>query len=183
MSVAAARRHRQPRPTSRRRQRGLAAVELALITPLMMLIVMGGYDLYRYVQASAIIDRVAFTLAYELSQAPGLPYGSQCNASRTATGCGAHALVQRLLTPLDYARVGLDVRVYRVRQENGGWQACWTGTGVAPDATRFPPGPAGSTLVAVRVSYPASFNLLPDDTLQAHAFSRATGAQAGVLCP
>ena len=185
MSVMAAGTHGRPNLASRRRQRGLAAVELALITPLMMLIVMGGYDLYRYVQTNAIIDRVAFTLAYELSQAPGLPYGPHCNGSRTAAGCGAHAVLQQLMTPLDYARARLDVGVYRVRQENGGWQPCWAAaaTGVVPDPGRFPPGPPGSTLVAVIVSYPASFNLLPNDTLQAHAFSRATGAQGASLCP
>lgn len=170
---------------SRRRQRGLAAVEVALLAPLMMLMVAGGYDLYRYVQTTSIIDRVAFTLAYELSQPPGLPYGQQCNGSRTAAGCGAHAVVQQLMTPLDYARARLNVQVYRVRQENGGWQPCWTasGTGMAPDPARFPPGPAGSTLVAVMVSYPYSSTILPDNTLRAHAFSRATGAQAGSLCP
>src|SRR5690606_14141842 len=113
----------------------------------------------------SIIDRVAFTLAYELSQPPGLPYGQQCNGSRTAAGCGAHAVAQRLMTPLDYARARLDVRVYRVRQDNGGWQPCWTVSGTAPDPARFPPGPTGSTLVAVMVSYPYSSTILPGNTL------------------
>ena len=169
----------------RRRQHGLAAVEVALLVPLMMLMVSGGHDLYRYVQASSVIDRTAFTLAYELSQPPGLPYGQQCNGSRTAAGCGAHAVVQQLMTPLDHARARVNVQVYRVRQENGGWQPCWTasGTGMAPNPARFPPGPAGSTLVAVMVSYPYSSTILPDRTLQAHAYSRVAGAQAGSLCP
>ncbi|MFC7052734.1 pilus assembly protein [Hansschlegelia quercus] len=52
----------------RRSEDGVAAIELALFSPLLALLLLGGYDLARYESIRANVDRVGFSVADVTSQ-------------------------------------------------------------------------------------------------------------------
>lgn len=67
--------HAFPRPLRSRRPwrlwpdtRGVAAVEIAVLMPLLLLMLFGCVELYGYFRASALVTRTAFTLADSLGQ-------------------------------------------------------------------------------------------------------------------
>lgn len=64
---------RAPRLTSllgrfRRSERGVAAIELALLSPVLVLLLIGGYDVARFVSIRANVDKVGFSVADVTSQ-------------------------------------------------------------------------------------------------------------------
>lgn len=52
----------------RRSERGLAAIELALMAPVMSMMLLGGFDLARFISVRAGVDKVGFSVADVTSQ-------------------------------------------------------------------------------------------------------------------
>lgn len=53
---------------SRRRSRGVVAIEVLIILPLMLLILLGFAELYLYLRAVSLVEHAAFTLADSIGQ-------------------------------------------------------------------------------------------------------------------
>jgi Flp pilus assembly protein TadG len=74
--------------------RGSIAIELALVIPLMLLILLGFIQLYRYVRAVSIVEHTAFTLADSISQMPQIiKDNSTSNANNLGALWSAAALI------------------------------------------------------------------------------------------
>ena len=152
-------------------QRGIAAVEAALLIPLMAFTIVGFIELYQYHRAAAALDRTAFTLANGLSIQRDLYDRSDC--SRTTNVCTYHAIATDLMQPLDYDRHGQVIfSVYaateptknnRVEWEsNPEWRRAYRGgklsSSIPLAASRaqlrdFPPPNRGDTILVVEMFY------------------------------
>lgn len=155
----------------RRAERGIAAVEAALLIPLMAFTIVGFVELYQYHRAAAVLDRTAFTLANGLSIQRDLYDRSDC--SRTTNVCTYHAIATDLMQPLDYSRNGQIIfSVYAATEPSGNsriqweddpeWRRAYKGGNVASDVAAatsrvqhddFPPANRGDTILVVEVFY------------------------------
>lgn len=52
----------------RRSERGVAAIEMAMFSPLIVLLLLGGYDVARFISMRANVDKVGFSVADVTSQ-------------------------------------------------------------------------------------------------------------------
>ena len=160
------------RPGARRGQRGIAAIEAALVLPLVAFTIVGFIELYQYFRAVTILDRASFTLANGLSVQRELFDMRQCDRSDDI--CTYGAITGDLLRPLDYAQRGQVIfSVYAANEpgRNGtvnwiqtpSWQRAYRpgtegGSGSAVAASRlqvaqFPPANQGDTIIAVELFY------------------------------
>lgn len=152
-----------------RSQRGVAAVEAALLIPVLVFVIVGFIELYQYHRAVALLDRSAFTLASGISMQRDLYDRRDC--SKTNNVCTYGAIAHRLMDPLDYAGNGQVAFSVYAAIETGGWRPTETwkdrpewrrlykGSPGIPEAvsrldTRdFPPPKRGDTIIVVEVFY------------------------------
>ena len=156
----------------RRGQRGIAAIEAALVLPLVAFTIVGFIELYQYFRAVTILDRASFTLANGLSVQRELFDLRQCDRSDDI--CTYAAITGDLLRPLDYTQNGQVIfSVYAATEpgRNGAvtwvrtpaWQRAYRpgsggATGLPLAASRlqisqFPPANQGDTIIAVELFY------------------------------
>ena len=69
-----------------RSDRGVAAIELAIIVPLMLLLMLGFTEIYMYTRAVSAVEHAAFTLADSVSQMPEI---INDNSTSNANNLGA----------------------------------------------------------------------------------------------
>lgn len=90
-------RHAGPRRT--RRQRGVVSLEVVLILPLMLLTLLGCFELYTYMRAVSLVEHTAFTLADSLGQMPQVINDqSTSNANNLGSIWQAATLIAQPLT-------------------------------------------------------------------------------------
>lgn len=155
----------------RRAERGIAAVEAALLIPLLAFTLVGFMELYQYHRAAALLDRSAFTLANGISIQRDLYDRGDC--SRTTNVCTYHAIAADLMQPLNYRRHGQAIfSVYAATEPSGNnpaeweknpeWRRAYKGDslmpGIADAVTRvqtddFPPANRGDTIIVVEMFY------------------------------
>lgn len=156
-----------------RSERGVAAIEAALIIPLMVFIIVGTIELYQYFRAAAILDRAAFTLADGVAMQRELFDSGPCDKSDNI--CTYGAIAEDLVRPLDFSTNGwIIISAYAatdplsganpppVTWKNGTeWNKRFSGgeTGTSiPDSlldpsSGFPVANEGDTLIVVEVFY------------------------------
>lgn len=110
----------------RRARRGVAALEAVIVLPLMFFIIVGGVEMYLYTRVTAIIDRVAFTLANSISIQTNLIDGTTPCTSPDHI-CTYGTIAPTLLMPLNPDNAKVIVSVYATNTPfNGGPPSQWT---------------------------------------------------------
>lgn len=151
-------------------QRGIAAVEAAVLMPVMIFLVFGCFEAYQYYRAAALLDRVVFTVANGVSMQRELVEDRDC--SKTDDICVYGTIAQDLFKPLDYdGRGGLAVSAYAATEpaENGTvtwkdqpeWRKPFKGAAAGAldtasklsDKSVFPPANVGDTIIVAEVFY------------------------------
>ncbi|MBV6272976.1 pilus assembly protein [Alcaligenaceae bacterium CGII-47] len=157
----------------RRLERGVAAIEAALLMPVAIFLVLGCVETYQYFRAEALINRVAFTVANGVAMQQTLYDRSQCTKSDDI--CIYNTITNDLFEPLDYAAHGgliisafvtTDIVIDEAGNSTVSWQNApkwfksYKGSPTANDpASRltdtdiFPPPKAGDTLIVAEVFY------------------------------
>lgn len=154
----------------RRCQRGVAALEAALIMPVMIFLVFGCFEAYQFYRAAALLDRVAFTVASGVSMQRQLVDSGQC--TKTDDICVYSTIAKDLFQPLDYAgRGGLAISAYAATTPAGTepvawksqpeWRKVFTGSAAGTldtaskleDKSVFPPANVADTIIVVEVFY------------------------------
>lgn len=161
-------------PTPRRRhQRGVAAIEAALLMPVAIFLVMACVETYQYFRAGALINRVAFTVANGVAMQQKLYDRKQC--TRSDDICIYDTVTKDLFDPLDYdTHGGLIISTYVTTDivvDDAGnstvswnnspiWFRAFKGSATASppesritDTSTFPPPKAGDTLIVAEVFY------------------------------
>lgn len=159
-----------PRP--RRLERGVAAIEAALLMPVAIFLVLGCVETYQYFRADALINRVAFTVSNGVAMQQKLYDRNQCTKSDNI--CIYDTIAKDLFEPLDYAaHGGLIISTYATTDiviEDGNSTVSWKNspewfkiyksptTAAEPaskitDTSIFPPPKAGDTLIVAEVFY------------------------------
>lgn len=195
LGIAFLRRDKRRRKASRS-QRGIAAVEAALVLPLLAFTIVGFIELYQYFRAVTILDRASFTLANGLSIQRELFDVGQCNRSDDI--CTYGAITGDLLTPLDYRQRGQVIFSVYAATEGGRGTVAWErspawqrsyrpgstgGIGAPVAASRlqvnqFPPANQGDTLIAVELFYDHEPFVMSSAFWEALAGSRRIYSQA-----
>ncbi|MBP6020097.1 MAG: pilus assembly protein [Burkholderiaceae bacterium] len=157
----------------RRCQRGVAALEAAIILPIMLLLIFGCMEVYQYYRAEAILDRVSFTVANGVSIQKELFDRGLCDDADDI--CIYGKVAKDLFQPLDYASFGSMRISLFIAEAAGNGQVSWnndpsTSTGWVKefrgvsageldstsrlqDKSVFPPPVVGDTVVVVEVFY------------------------------
>jgi len=158
---------------SRRWERGVAAIEAALILPVIAFMIVGFMELYQYYRAITILDRTAFTVANGLSIQRELYDREPCDKSDHI--CTYGAVAGDLLAPLDYRNNGqvilsLYAAIEPTRpnqqitwKQSHEWQRAYQGGGIGSpgrpaassrlQTTDFPIANQGDTIIAVEMFY------------------------------
>lgn len=153
------------------RQRGVAAIEAALILPVLVFMLIAAVEMYAYLRTATVLSRASYTLADLLAEAPNLQYPGDCNLAESL--CTLWPLAQTLAHPAEFPRYGaLRVAIYGadtgpendpgVRGEPSTWTlpAVWQFQAAAPEgstlATAHPDhGPSatvGDVLIVVQTA-------------------------------
>ncbi|MDN5844254.1 MAG: pilus assembly protein [Alcaligenaceae bacterium] len=158
------------RTAARRRhlQRGVAALEAALLMPVAIFLLLGSFETYQYFRADAIVARASFAVANGVAMQPKL-IGGSCKQSDSV--CTYSTIAQDLFTPLNYeAHGGLIISGFKTDVGSGSnpkaewdddpWSCSYKGSkGAAGPESRiadtedFPPPRAGDTLIVAEVFY------------------------------
>lgn len=94
--------------------RGVAAIEAAIVLPLMIFFAMGVVELYQYFRTDAIMTRAAFSVADGISMQQDLYDGGPCDLSDHV--CTYGALMPDLMRPVDYKHGGsLQIRLIKTQ--------------------------------------------------------------------
>lgn len=103
-------------------RRGSVSLEVALLFPLAVLVLVGFSEMYFYVRAAAIIERVAFSVADSVAKRVVL---SNCSQQTDSSFLGTHMLMAEITAqPLELARSG-QVIVSAVVDVGGVPQVAW----------------------------------------------------------
>lgn len=102
-----------------RSERGVAAIEAAIVLPVMVFFAMGVVELYQYFRANAIMTRAAFSVADGLSMQQELYDGGPCDL--TDHVCTYGALMPDLMRPVAYQEGGrLRIRLIATETQTTG---------------------------------------------------------------
>ncbi|MDX5628484.1 MULTISPECIES: TadE/TadG family type IV pilus assembly protein [unclassified Brenneria] len=144
----------------RRDNRGVVAVETALLIPIGVFVIIASWELYQYFRTASVVDRAAFMVANSLSMQRELYGSSDCTLANSV--CTYNTLASDLLTPLDYNHNGgMVISLYKVTSDENGdsvWSACWSEpynhvvSQLTPPAG-FPTPAANDSVIAVEVFY------------------------------
>ncbi len=102
-----------------REQGGVAAIEAAIVLPIMIFFMLGITELYQYYRAHAIAERAAFSIADGIAMQPELYDGMPCDL--TDHICTYGVIMADLMAPLDYVNDGkLQVRLFAATEQTTG---------------------------------------------------------------
>jgi Flp pilus assembly protein TadG len=187
---------RAARALRRRAQRGVAAIEAMMVLPLMVFIIIGGIELYAYIRVTALMDRVAYTVANAISLQQSMSADtSVCTAPDHA--CTYGTLMTQLMTPMNYAaKGGLIVSVYATDAPAGsgagptawqtisgagtGWTRTYQGASAPAPTTRITPTILNSLNMISRNSQSADTMIVVEVFYDYQPFS-ISGAFFGML--
>lgn len=152
------------------RERGVAALEAALLLPVAVFLLFACLELYQYYRAAALLDRVAFTVADGVAMQRQLFNHNQCGNSDDI--CVYGAMAQDLFQPLNYAlNGGLIISAFAATDpdKNGNvtwkaqpeWHMTFKGSGSTlpdpssqlTDKTSFPQAHVGDTIIVAEAFY------------------------------
>lgn len=149
--------------------RGMVAIEAALIIPLTLFVIIGSWELYQYFRTASVADRTAFLVANSLAMQKTLYNTSDCTSANTL--CTYNRIASDLMTPLDYSHHGsMVISLYQVTDTPDGtppvwkstpeWQTHYHGSALSTEVVSHLHPPAGfpapshhDSLIAVEVSY------------------------------
>lgn len=149
-----------------RRRLGVAALELALVLPFLLIILLAGTDIARFVATANKIDRTASSLADLLARADRLEDKPDCAASNCLGSL--YLAADQVARPLDLEGAGMIVLSAVVNPEGGGaTRIAWQRTrgeladagsrigspGTHPDLPKTFAVPDGETAVIAEVTY------------------------------
>lgn len=166
--------NRPPAARRRRLQRGVAALEAALLMPVAIFLLLGSFETYQYFRADALVARASFAVANGVAMQQKIFDRNQCTQSDTI--CTYNTIAQDLMTPLNYeAHGGLVISAFTTREVGSGaskhtewyfnppdrgWRKSYVGSGGSSspesriaDTDDFPPPRAGDTLIVAEVFY------------------------------
>ena len=147
----------------RRDDRGIAAIEAAIVLPIMVFFLFGTIETYQYFRAAAILDRAVFSIADGVAMQPKLYEGGPCD--ETDHLCTYGVIMGDLMQPIDYKDGGyLTIRLFEaqtsgssVTWKNSTWaKKCEGSTGAcgdiaaAPPPDGMPPAQPGDTILVVQ---------------------------------
>ncbi|HEY9279805.1 MAG TPA: TadE family protein [Eoetvoesiella sp.] len=145
-------------------QRGVAALEAALILPVAVFLIFGCVELYQYFRVAALLDRVAFSVANGVSMQRELFDRNNCTQSNDI--CVYGNIAQDLFQPLDYAaNGGLVISVYAATEPDADNKVTWEqepawppkefngASSAVADTSAFPPAQPGDTLIVAEAFY------------------------------
>lgn len=159
-----------PRPAPHRAQRGIAAIEAALILPLLAFIILAGVETYAYLRAAALTSRTGFAVASLLARTPALAEPEDCAAADSL--CTLGAVAPALANPLPFTQRGaMGLWVFESFSDDPttqpGEPATWALPAIHtysmpttaslpitfPDLTTAPEARLGDVLIVVRTAY------------------------------
>ncbi|MEE3663844.1 hypothetical protein V2I52_18285 [Brenneria sp. g21c3] len=115
----------------RRDNRGVVAVETALLIPIGVFVIIASWELYQYFRTASVVDRTAFLVANSLSMQSKLNDGTDCTLLKSV--CTYSSIASDLMTPLDYNNNGgMVISLYQVTSNKNGnlvWPDkpnCWS---------------------------------------------------------
>lgn len=152
------------------RERGVAALEAAIILPVAVFMVFACVELYQYYRAAALLDRVAFTVANGVAMQRELFNQGKCDQSNDV--CVYGQIAQDLFQPLDYGSNGsMVISAFAATEpdEKGSvswksqteWRVFFKGTASAQpdpvsrlvDSSAFPQAKVGDTIIVAEGFY------------------------------
>ncbi|MCG8710784.1 pilus assembly protein [Brenneria sp. 4F2] len=137
----------------RRDNRGVVAVEAALIIPIGVFVIIASWEFYQYFRTASVVDRAAFMVANSLSMQRELRDNSDCTLANSV--CTYNTIASDLMTPLSYqSNGGMVISLYKVEADDDGKNPAWKTT---PEWRRSYKGGANSHDLASRLSPPAGF--------------------------
>lgn len=152
--AAGQRRRRSLRAHLRRllwREDGIAAVESALVLPIMIFFIFASIEAYQYFRVLGIMHRAAFSVADAVAMQPRLHEAGPCQL--TDHLCTYGTVMNDLMRPLDYAKDGhMAIGVYATETREDGmpawistpeWSKNCTGGGVCTDTALLNDIPVG----------------------------------------
>lgn len=108
-----------------RREDGIAAVEAALILPIMIFFIFASIEAYQYFRAVGIMNRTAFSVADAVAMQPRLYEGGSC--SHPDHVCTYGVVTTDLMQPLDYAQNGhMAIGMYVTEPQGNGTTPAWS---------------------------------------------------------
>ncbi|MFE8151463.1 hypothetical protein RBA63_06210 [Brenneria goodwinii] len=137
----------------RRDNRGVVAVEAALIIPIGVFVIIASLELYQYFRTTAVVDRTAFLVANSLSMQRELYGGTDCTLANSV--CTYNKIASDLMTPLDYQNNGgMVISLYAVETDDKDENPLWETT---PEWSRSYQGDANSRSLASRLTPSTGF--------------------------
>jgi len=151
-----------------RGERGVAALEAAIILPVAVFLIFACVELYQYYRAASLIDRMAFTVANGVAMQRELYDDGNCTEANDI--CVYQTIASDVFQPLDYAaHGGMIISAYAATEPDGSgnvvwellpeWTKTYKGTGAPNPATKvndssgFPPVRVGGTVVVAEIFY------------------------------
>ncbi|MFA5521476.1 MAG: hypothetical protein WCY98_04565 [Castellaniella sp.] len=154
----------------RYRDRGVSGIEAAILLPLGVFMIFGFIELYQYHRASALVDRLSFTIANGVAMQADLHDRGRCTNADDI--CVYGAIAPTLFQPLDYNSNGkIIISAYGTTTPSRNQPVAWKGTpewqkafrGSSPgnaavssrlsNKAAFPPPRVGDVLVIAEVFY------------------------------
>ncbi|QTF07490.1 hypothetical protein HC231_05830 [Brenneria izadpanahii] len=134
--------------------RGVVAVEAALLIPIGVFVIIASWELYQYFRTAAVVDRTAFLVANSLSMQRELHGGTDCTLANSV--CTYNTIASDLMTPLDYkSNGGIVISLYAVETDDEGDNPAWKTTPEWP--SRIYRGSENTRNVASQLTPPAGF--------------------------
>ena len=148
-----------------KQDKGVAALETALILPVFILLLVGAVEIYQIFRAQSLVNKAAHEIAYSLSAQQAVGADGACMS--TDSLCIYEAVAAQLLHPLDFPNHGvLSVALYTSRETPNGYivwedERDWSPViyGNARLLTRVPargpfsPDRADESLLSVQLAY------------------------------
>lgn len=108
---------RRPLPPLPRQQRGVAAIEAALVLPLMIFMLVAATELYNYLRTATLLSRTAYTVGQLFADAPQLADSTNCEKADVL--CASWTVAKELAQPSQFATQGaLHIAIYEADPED-----------------------------------------------------------------
>lgn len=102
---------RRPLPPLPRQQRGVAAIEAALVLPLMIFMLVAATELYNYLRTATLLSRTAYTVGQMFADAPKLETNTNCKQADVL--CTSWTVALAVAQPSQFAEQGaLHLAIY-----------------------------------------------------------------------
>ncbi|MFT0533921.1 TadE/TadG family type IV pilus assembly protein [Castellaniella hirudinis] len=111
-----------------RAEHGAAAIEAALVIPIMIFLMLGMVEMYQYFRMIAVVDRAAFSVANSLAMQKEFTLNQDMACTNPGDLCTYEKIMPTLMQPLAYRNGGLTVSFYTYDPDHdpaNTWQPSW----------------------------------------------------------